>query len=240
MIEISLNKEADKETFLNFFELKVGGVDFGKKIRDDHFDISKENYVKYIDDFYAKHNNELENILQDTKECFFEIKDILFLELGNYFKQDYSRGEYSCYLSIFDCNPRDIDSKTFQVYYKRSHNMRKEVIAHELTHFAFYDFCHKFDIKDSSALWELSEIFNVIFLNLPSMRNSIGAEEFLFYPNLKNKLEVIRSIWNKKLGTNEFIISSLQYLQNNKDKIWAESEGEGKGSRFFVELASLD
>lgn len=212
-MEISLNKKADKETFLNFYEFKIGGVDFGKKIHDDYSDISKENYAKYIDDFYAKHDNELKDVLKDTKECFFEIKKVLFSELEKYFAQDFSKEKYICYLSMFNCNPRYIESKSFQVYYKRSHVMRKEVIAHELTHFAFYDFCKKLGIKNDGALWELSEIFNVFFLNLPPIRNAIGAEELLFYPDLKNKLETIRLLWDKKVDAKEFIINSLQYLQ---------------------------
>ena len=78
MIEITLDKNLDKETFLNFFELKISGVDFGKKIRDDHSDVTKENYNEYVDDFYAKHSDELESALKDTKECFNEIKNVFF------------------------------------------------------------------------------------------------------------------------------------------------------------------
>lgn len=128
---------------------------------------------------------------------------------------DYSKENYTCYLSIFNCNPRYLENKSFQVYYKRSHNMRKEVVAHELTHFAFYDFCHGLGIKDENNLWELSEIFNVIFLNLPTIQKAIGAEELLFYPNLKDKLEKIKQIWAKQPDAEKFIEKSLRYLQSN-------------------------
>lgn len=212
-MKIELNKQLDKEVYAAFCDAVIGGADFSKKIRDDHPGITKENYSGYIDDFYAKHGRELENTINDTKECFNEIKNVLFLELQKYFGQDYSKEKYICYLSIFNCNPRYLENKSFQVYYKRSYSMRKEVIVHELTHFAFYDFCHKLGIKDNNALWELSEIFNVIFLNLPPIRNAISAEEILFYPNLKEKLEAVKLIWNKKLSTKEFIIASLQFLK---------------------------
>lgn len=212
-MKIELNKELDKEVYVSFCDAVIGGADFGKKILNEHAGITKENYSEYIDDFYAKHVRELENVLKDTKKCFKEIKDVLFLELQKYFGQDYSKEKYICYLSIFNCNPRYLENKSFQVYYKRSHDMRKEVIAHELTHFTFYNFCHKLGIKDSNALWELSEIFNVIFLNFPSIRNAIGAEELLFYPALKDKLNAIKSIWEKQFNAKDFIINSLQYLQ---------------------------
>ncbi len=208
-----LNKQLDKEVYLAFCDAIVGGADFGKKIRDDHPDITKENYIEYIDNFYTANQDSLKNTLEDTELCFREIKESLFLELQKYFGQDYSKKNYTCYLSIFNCNPRYLENKSFQVYYKRSHDMRKEVIAHELTHFAFYDFCGDLKIENDNNLWELSEIFNVIFLNLPSIKKSIGAEELLFYPDLKNKLEEIKRIWTKEPNVVNFVKTSLEYLR---------------------------
>lgn len=211
-MKIELNKKLDKEVYLAFCEAVVGGADFGKKIRDNHPDITKENYIEYVDDFYMTNSDELGSVLKDTELCFSEIKDSLFFELQKYFGKDYGRENYTCYLSIFNCNPRYLENKSFQVYYKRSHDMRKEVIAHELTHFAFYDFCHEQGIKDDNYLWELSEVFNVIFLNLPTIRKAIGAEELLFYPDLKDKLERIKEIWMKEKNVEKFIKKSLKYL----------------------------
>lgn len=214
-MKIELNTQLEKEVYLAFHDAVVGGADFGKKIRDVHPAITPENYREYIDDFYTAHAPELEEIRKDTQLCFSEIQGVLFSELKNYFQHDYRNENYTCALSIFDCNPRYLETKTFQVYYKRSHAMRKEVIAHELTHFAFFDFCYELGIKDSKELWELSEIFNVLFLNIPSIQEVIGAEELLFYPDLKSKLEKITEIWARGLGAKEFIITSLQYLRNH-------------------------
>lgn len=212
MMKVLLNKKLDKEIYLAFYDAIIGGADFGKKIRDDHPDITKENHIEYIDNFYIANKDKLNSVLEDTLACFDEIKEPLFLELQKYFGKDYSKENYTCYLSIFNCNPRYLENKSFQVYYKRSHDMRKEVITHEMTHFAFYDYCNKLGIKNDSNLWELSEVFNVIFLNLPSIQKAIGAEELLFYPDLKNKLEEIKKIWAKQLNAEEFIKTSLEYL----------------------------
>lgn len=211
-MKIELNKQLDKEVYLAFREGSVGGVDFGKKITKTHPEINSDNYDKYIDDFYVNNNEELKEILAETVKCFEEIEKPLFDELKKYFGKDYSKENYTCYLSIFDCNPRYIESKTFQVFYKRPYHLRKEVIAHELTHFAFYDFCFGLGIKDSGNLWELSEIFNVIFLNLPSIQKVIGAEELLFYPTLKDKLEHVKKIWAKNLNAENFIKEGVEYL----------------------------
>lgn len=211
-MKIELNKQLDKEIYLRFREARVGGVDFGRKIHDVHPQITKENYSEYIDNFYQEHQGKLEVIRKDTEKCFTDVKKPLFAELRKYFGRDFSKENYTCYISIFDCNPRFLENKTFQVYYKRPYHLRKEVIVHELTHFAFYDYCFGLGIKDSKALWELSEIFNVIFLNLPSLRTAIGAEEILFYPDLKEKLEVVKLIWAEDLTAREFIKTSLHNL----------------------------
>lgn len=212
-MKIELNKQLDKEVYLAFHEASVGGVNFGKKIRDSHPAITMDNHSEYIDDYYSAHTEELTGVLGETNKCFDDVKEVLFSELHEYFNHDYSQEDYRCYLSIFDCNPRYIENKSFQVYYKRPFDLRKEVIVHELTHFAFYDFCHSIGIKDSKALWELSEIFNVIFLNLPSIRTAIGTEELLFYPELKVKLDQVKKVWVKQLGPKEFILTSLKVIQ---------------------------
>ena len=213
VMKIELNKQLDKDVYVDFLELFMGGVDFGKKILRDHPDIDKDNYVKYIDTFYTTHKDELANILNETEKCFGDVKDVLFSELKEYFGHDYSKENYTCYLSIFDCNPRYVETKSFQVYYRRPYNLRKEVIAHELTHFAFYDFCHNIGIEDTKELWELSEIFNVLFLNIPSIQKAIDAEELLFYPDLKEKYEIVKMLWRETLGAEKFIRDSLKLIK---------------------------
>jgi len=66
-----------------------------------------------------------------------------------------------------------------------------EVVLHESLHFAFFEYCDnklsettsKYN-KNNGPLWELSEIFNVIVLNMPEYRKILKREEFLFYPDL--------------------------------------------------------
>ncbi len=211
-MRIELNKDLDKDVYLNFYNVVVGGVNFGEKITNDHPEINPENYNKYIEDFYIKHKPELLTVLADTQLCFMEIKDVLLTELENYFGKLEGISKYSCFLLIFDCNPRYLEEGYFQVYYKRSYAMRKEVIAHELTHFVFYNFCHKLGLENDQKLWELSEIFNVLFLNIESIQKNIGAEELLFYPDLQDKLLLIKKIWQKGLPAKDFILKSLARL----------------------------
>jgi hypothetical protein len=75
----------------------------------------------------------------------------------------FTKGKYIAYASIIDCNPRFLDSKTFQFFYKKSVSAAVYVITHELLHFIFFDFVEKRlkkEIKHLSEdqLWDLSEI----------------------------------------------------------------------------------
>jgi hypothetical protein len=213
-MKIEINKNLDKEVYLSFYNAVVEGADFGNKIKKDHPDISLDNYIGYIDEFYDLHKEELLATVEDMKSCFNEIKEALILEFKKYFGIEFNDEDYTCCVSIFDCNPRYLETKSFQVYFRRLHDMRKEVIAHELTHFAFFDFCAKNNISSGDYLWELSEIFNVLFLNTPPVREAISSEELLFYPNLKDKFESIKLFWNKNLNAIDFIKQSLEHLKS--------------------------
>ena len=129
-MKIELNKQLDKEVYLDFHELSVAGVNFGKKISDSHPTITMENYEKYIDDFYFGHTEELANVLGETIKCFDEVREVLFIEI-------------------------------------------------------------------------------------PSIRDAIGAEELLFYPDLKNKLGEVKKVWERRLGAEEFILTSLRIIQGH-------------------------
>jgi len=220
MIKIILDKNLDKETFLKFFELKVGGVDFGKKIIEDHPTINKINYQKYIDDYYDKNKKELteslleiDNLAQKKQADFFSaVKDV--------FKQDFSNKEYYGRLSIFDCNPRYLDKNVFQVYHKRRNQDKLGVVFHEVLHFIFFDYCHASfgNIvnnmnQNQGKYWDLSEIFNVIVLNQPLFQKIIKKQEKIFYPKHKKIYSTIEKIWRESDGNMEkFVSESLTVL----------------------------
>ncbi len=221
MIKITLNKELDKETFLNFFELKAGGVDFGKKIKDTHYSIDSENYEEYIDNYYDENHEELINALEDINNSLQRSTNSFFNAVKDVFNQDFSEKEYVGALSIFDCNPRYLDKNIFQVYYIRDTQDKLGVIFHEVLHFIFFDYCDntcselvKNLDKNSGAYWDLSEIFNVIILNQPAFKEILGKSEMVFYPNHKEIYPTIERVWNENNGDiKKFVEDSLKILQ---------------------------
>lgn len=215
MIKISLNKELDYEVYNDFHNLSVAGADFGEKIKTDHPNLNLENYKKYIDDFYLANQSELEKKQEQINQLLNEKQSQFFSALKDLFNTDFSDDIYQGYLSIFNCNPRYPETKTFQIYYKKDLPHMLEVAFHESLHFAFFTFCDQLEEcksldKNRGPLWELSEIFNVIVLNLPQFQAILKQPEQLFYPDLKEKLEKVRVIWLKNEGDlKKFIKESL-------------------------------
>ena len=204
MINIKLNKELDYEIYKNFWDFKVAGVDFGVNIKRHHPEINLENYREYIDKFYADNQEVLDKSCGEINQLISKKQDAFFQALSGLFKMDFSNHNYVGYISIFDCNPRYVESKTFQIFYKKDLLYKLEVVFHEIMHFAFFDYCDKYlseEIKDldknSGKLWELSEIFNVITLNLPEFRVLTEREEKLYYTDLAKKLEIAKQVWVK-------------------------------------------
>ena len=220
MIKITLDKNLDKETFLKFFELKAGGVDFGKKIIKDHPSISHNNYQEYIDNYYDRSKEELTKSLLEINNLAQERQADFFNAVRDIFKQDFSNKEYRGVLSIFDCNPRYLDKNVFQVYYKRSNQDKLGVVFHEVLHFIFFDYCraHFESIvngmdQNQGKYWDLSEIFNVIVLNQPPFQKILKKRENIFYPKHKEIYSTIEKIWRENDGNMEkFITESLVAL----------------------------
>ena len=212
MFKIDINKKLDYEVYADFWDFSVAGANFAELIKKEHSEINLKNYKKYIDDFYATQKSEMlkrqERIIQTLKEK----QEHFFTELTKLFDMDFSQNTYQGYLSIFNCNPRWPETKTFQIYWRKDIPHSLEVIFHESLHFAFFEYLDKNFKKqieglnkNSGELWEMSEIFNVIVLNLPQFRKIVGTEEKLFYPQLQEKLIEAQNIWIKHNNVRGFV-----------------------------------
>lgn len=220
-MKVLLNKQLDKEVYLDFYDFRTEGVDFGEKIKKDHPTITAENHSKYIDQFYKDNAKILKESLDELNSCLIDNADSFFVELEKTFGINFSQNSYKGYLSIFDCNPRFVENQTFQVFYKKDLLDKLEVTLHEIIHFAFFDYCDQFIKetrgldKNNGPLWKLSEIFNIIILNEPQYQKILKRPEQLFYPDLKNDLEYIKIVWDKtEKNINIFIKESLKYLDS--------------------------
>jgi len=219
MIEISLNKQLDYEVYADFLDFSVAGTNFAELIKKEHPEIDLKNYKKYIDDFYAVQKTEMLKKQEMIKKILTKKQDRFFTELNKLFNMNFNKDTYQGYLSIFNCNPRWPETKTFQIYWKKDLPHALEVIFHESLHFVFFEYLDKNFTgqikglnKNSGILWELSEIFNIIILNLPQFREIMEMEEKLFYPELQEKLNKSKEIWNSCNNIKEFVTKYLKIL----------------------------
>jgi hypothetical protein len=207
MISIELNKKLDYKVYKDFWNFSTAGADFAALIKKDHPLITPENAERYIDSFYNENITVLEQSRDDLIDALQNKQKEFFNAVKSLFKTDVSDTSYKGYVSIFNCNPRFVETNEFQIFYKRSTEDKLTVVFHEILHFAFFKYCDnnftekiKDVDKNSGKLWELSEIFNVIVLNTPQFANITGREEKLFYPQLNEKLVQAKILWKSANG----------------------------------------
>lgn len=214
-IKFELNKFLDKKVCDSFLFQKGGGIDFGKgiiKIHPELFLIRRIKEAKkrkklisdYINSFYKNHSFQLKNSTQKFNKVWERKEKEFFNSVAKIFRgYPWPKGKYIGYLSIFNCNPRNLKDKTFQVYYKHPAGV-VYVTSHELLHFIFYDYFGrklKKDFKKISKekIWMVSEIFNsVLFSFKPLAKFAPRQKEKFDYPAFKSEIKRFKKIWKRK------------------------------------------
>lgn len=175
----------------------------------------------YVATYYKDHEKEiadaLDRMIKDwaaVSAKFYELVDKLFPENDGKYK--WLDGTYTCYLSIFNCNPRFIKDKYFGAFYKHNETVNY-VCMHELLHFAFYDYIERNFPEDYKTLgddgmWKLSEIFNDIIFRQPDFVAVTGQPNPNFYAETKEELERFNKMYDPKSGAGVFIKMYLKFL----------------------------
>ena len=210
ILKFKLNINLDQQTVWNFLDLKCAGIDFGKGIISDHpllknvqkissIANKKKAISQYVTQFYKLNQSKLRNRLNFIKKEWKKVEQNFLRQTNTIFNnQSWPKGKYICYLSIFNCNPRFIKNKTFQVFYKNKKEA-KRIISHELLHFIFYDYLNKkIKIKIlENKKWVISEVFNTIILNQKNFQKIISPVKELGYPEHKKYFKVLTKEWTK-------------------------------------------
>lgn len=224
-IKFELNKELDKEMALVFLKgkSKVGGIDFSLGVINPHPALEKlketEEINKYFDNYYSEHGIELINANNKAQEDWRSVEGNFFDVVKSIFvNPPVPEGKYVAYLSIINCNPRFLDNKTFQVYWKHR-NGTNMVVAHEVLHFFFYDYAETKhpDLfrgleKNTGLFWVLAEVFNDVVLSLPELVAVHGQTTFYSYPAHKKYSEHMGKIWEENPDIDEWLLKGYDYL----------------------------
>ena len=176
-LKVGINKEFDKVMCLKFINRKKAGIDFGSGIIKVHPQLSgietktvedqKSQINQYFDDFYGQNTAEMEACRNRFVEDWDKEESKFFKLCDKYFDGlSWPEGRYIGFLSIISCNPRFLDEKTFQVYWKNKKGF-VPVAVHEMLHFLFYHSLATYfpdvDIT-SEKTWQISEVFNILIL----------------------------------------------------------------------------
>ncbi|MGC9602439.1 MAG: phosphotransferase [Minisyncoccia bacterium] len=241
-ITFKLNKELDKEMALEFLGVKAGGIDFTQGIITVHPQLKsllgkdagtqKQIIDEYIDEFYKTHEELLNAYVVEMQKNWNKDETKFIEQLDIIFKNpEVPKGEYTGYLSILDCNPRFLDTKTFQVFYKHPSGSNY-ITAHEVLHFFFYDYAEKkypqiFKKLDTNSgiFWDLAELFNVVVMSEPSFISEQYANHAKPYPAHAKYFDAAKNIWEKNRDIDSWLIEAYQFLSEQEQFIeWATQE----------------
>lgn len=227
-VRFFLNKELDKFMVIQFLDESGGGVDFGKNIIKTHPSLKlakddagarKRLVESYFEKYYSDHRHEISKKVVQIKKSWERVENRFVKTTEKIFEgYEFPGGRYIAYASIIDCNPRFLDSKTFQFFYKKSVADAVHTIAHELLHFIFFDFVSKKIKKETEKLsaeklWDLSEIFNVVTLRSPAYRGIVDHKCVRPYPNHKKYLGKFETVYHNSKDLKSFIRAGINILE---------------------------
>lgn len=225
-LKVKLNKELDKKVCLQFINFQKAGIDFGRGIITIHSGLREvkkfsgklqSDFVsKYVDSFYEKNNQELKNTGILAIEQWGVKAGVFFRITDKYFnKHPWPKGKYIAYLSIFNCNPRFLEDKTFQVFWKHPKSFIS-IAAHEMLHFLFYDyFLTKFGKEKftNESLWKLSEVANYLLLKEKEFIEITSDSQPDLYPDLLYLAYKLAPVWGKYKDIGKLVCF---YLKGNR------------------------
>lgn len=212
----TINKKEDVDVALAFRRMKAGGVDFRTwgllaphpELRT-YARLTRSVLVSYIDRYYLQHAADLERTRKDFAQIWRNVSSAFCLLAGEMFGPGFPpSGTYMCSVSIWNCNPRNIAHRYFQVFFRHMHP--RETIVHEMLHFAFYAYVFKRYPRTrhpdyTKILWELSEAFNTVVLNDPRWRKRLRLKRQPPYPELRGLVRTMRQRWAKNPSLDELL-----------------------------------
>ncbi len=217
MVKFKLNKQLDKDMASQFLGTSFGGVDFGKSVWENHPELEKltgkntEIIDRYFDKFYKQNTKKLENKVEVFQSQWDEVEGAFILETEKLFNDyKFPKGKYIGYVSSFNCNPRFLEDKTFQIFYKSDSSV--PVTSHEVMHFIFYAYTiDKFseitrDLDTNSGLWwDAAEVFNNVILSSGKFMTILKSEGDSGYPNHQELIPKAKELYNSSKSIDIFI-----------------------------------
>lgn len=231
-ITFELNKELDKEMALVFLDNEAGGVDFSQGVTTPHPELKnikgkkeqerKETINDYFDKYYKEHGDELLEHVEQFRKDWVPVENKFIEQINKIFKNpETPAGKYIGYLSIINCNPRFLNSKTFQIFHKHRAGSNY-ITSHEVLHFFFYDYADRNHSNifaklnpDDGTYWDMAELFNNVILDLPEFIAIHGQTKVEIYPTHEKHTTFMKKLWDDKPEIDNWITEAYKYLNSN-------------------------
>lgn len=226
-VNFEINKEMDYWTVNEFLTFDLEDS-FSNSILSAHPNLNEAKslndteridfYNKYVDQVYETEENILAKVQTKIQKNWDTVETEFLGKTQIIFNgHPWPEGAYVGFLSIFNCNPRFLYQKTFQIYYKHPEGSLY-VCAHEMLHFMFYDYLER-HLKlvegfSEALIWHLSEIFNVIILETPELVEITGNSNPQPYKKHVEFIPKFRKLWRKNQDFPQFIQRGAILLQN--------------------------
>lgn len=232
-LRFSLNKKLDERMAVQFLNVRGGGIDFGDGIVKTHPHLKPVKLLKdakqkekavhlYFNNYYLPNKTAMLRKMESAQKAWSKKEQDFITTTEDFFRGSrFPRGKYIAYASIINCNPRFLESKTFQFFYKKPLAGIVYTIAHELLHFIFFDFVEK-RLKNETKhlsedqLWDISEIFNIVVLKSPRYRHIINQKFVIPYPDHRRYIRQFERVYKKSQNAEEFIRHGIAII--NKDR----------------------
>jgi hypothetical protein len=228
-----LNKKLDERMVEEFLNIQGGGIDFSEGIIKIHpklklakslTDVIQRKKIihLYFDNYYRTHKTAILRKIKSVLKVWRKKENEYITITEDFFDGfQFPKGKYIAYASITNCNPRFLESKTFQFFYKKPLADAIYTIAHELLHFIFFDFIKKKLKKETKhlsedQLWDLSEIFNVVVLKSPRYRRIVNQKFVIPYPYHRRYIRQFEKIYKNSRNAEEFIRHGISIISTKK------------------------
>lgn len=202
----AVSAREDRAVALAFRNLTAGGVNFRELgLLLPHPELRKRARLTsrvlraYGDRYSRLHRADFDRARRRFVFEWERIERPFFRLVRELFGFEFPPGTYTCYVSMWNCNPRDIRHRSFQIFFRHIHP--RETMVHELLHFAFYAYAFRRFPRlravadDSKQLWEISEAFNTVVLNSPRWRKILRLRRDPAYPELRGLVRAMRRQW---------------------------------------------
>lgn len=243
-IKFKINKEQDLKTLKAFVKeskygdeltLQYSFFDFYPELKkyikrkregESEFYITEISLIKsFLDKEYKKRKDlmkdnlkKVEKAWKDKEKTYFKLTKELFAE------KYWPKGEYTACATIWGIYPRFIDKRLFQIpSLEFNEQFAMIVIAHEMLHFAFYDYFLKnypeYNLNENSFfIWNISEAFNEVVQWHPKWIKEFSSGCDIYGGREKIVKETQKKYFkNDIINSKELINELILQIKNNKN-----------------------